>query len=44
MRQKVKAFAALTSFGVAAPPAPREFIAPQIPGADRLQRPRMVIL
>lgn len=42
IRQKVRALAALISSGRAAPPAPREFIAPQIPGAARLQRPRMV--
>lgn len=44
MRQKVNALAALISLGEAAPPAPSEFIAVQIPGADKLHRPRMVML
>lgn len=41
MRQKVNALAALTRYGFCCPPAPREFIAPQIPGARKLQMPRM---
>lgn len=40
----MSAFAALMSLGDAAPPAPRLFIAPQIPGAEKLARPRIVIL
>lgn len=44
MRQNVNAFAVLTRYGFCAPPAPREFIAPQMPGAPKLHRPRMVIL
>lgn len=44
MRQKVMALAALTTSGLAAPPAPRLFMAPQMPGAERLARPRMVML
>ena len=44
MRQNVRALAALMSSGDAAPPAPREFMAAQIPGAERLARPRTVML
>lgn len=44
MRQKVSALAALTTFGEAAPPAPSEFMAIQMPGAERLHRPRIVML
>ena len=41
MRQKVRALAALTSQGDCEPPPPREFMAPQMPGARKLQIPRM---
>lgn len=41
MRPNVRAFALLTRYGFSSPPAPREFIAPQIPGIRRLQRPKM---
>jgi hypothetical protein len=44
MRQNVRALAALTSSGLAAPPAPREFMAVHIPGAERLHKPRIVML
>jgi hypothetical protein len=44
MRQKVKALAALMSLGEAAPPAPSEFMATQIPGADKLHKPSTVML
>jgi len=44
IKQKVKALAALTKYGFSSPPAPREFMAPHIPGAAKLQRPRMVAL
>ena len=32
----------LTRKGVACPPAPSEFIAPQMPGAAKLHNPRMI--
>jgi len=41
IKQKVSALAPLTRYGFAAPPAPREFIAPQIPGASKLHIPRI---
>lgn len=41
MRQKVNALAALTSHGDSSPPPPSEFMAPQMPGARKLQIPRM---
>lgn len=44
MRQKVRALAALTSQGLCWPPPPREFIAPHMPGAQKLQMPRIMAL
>lgn len=39
IKHNARAFAALERAGLAVPPAPREFIALQIPGAAKLQRP-----
>lgn len=41
IRQNVSAFAVLTSCGFSSPPAPREFMAPQMPGAKKLHVPRI---
>lgn len=38
------ALAALMRLGDAAPPAPKEFMADQMPGQEKLQRPTMVML
>ena len=38
------ALAALMRLGEAAPPAPKEFMADQMPGHEKLQRPTMVML
>lgn len=44
MRLKVMALAALMRLGEAAPPAPSEFIADQMPGHAKLQTPTIVTL
>jgi hypothetical protein len=44
IKQKVNALAPFTKYGFSSPPAPREFMAPHMPGAAKLQRSRIVAL
>lgn len=44
IKQKVNALAPFTKYGFSSPPAPREFMAPHMPGAAKLQRPKIVAL